>query len=258
MCKQIALRTWAAFAVLAAWLTATSGCVMPKSAPKPLLPGISLDQNARVIVLEGEVCLEQGLLEYIAVADGGKKYESVFSLRCRPSQLQAAMLMAGYDPGHLPDELRGDFAPQAAARTLPEGAPRTTPPPPEYGQQLGASLTRVYIDVDVRRSDGTWAHRPVESFLIERRTGKPPKRLSWAFTGSFFLWDETLSVEYFVADREKSLVALWYDPTALLNLTRSVGDPYRGEDLGLEVNPASLPAKGTAVRLNLIPAAETP
>ncbi len=221
------------------------------------LPGIVVDLRSGEVRIDGEVCIEQGILEYIAVGDGGKAYESLFALACRASHLHAAMLIAGYQAGAVSPELRGDFAPNAPATTnpaahiRPEGAPRVTAPPPGQPDTAAREPTRAVVDVEVRQADGTWQRRPIESFLIDRRTNQPPARLEWAFTGSFFHRDPDTQREYFVADAEKSLVALWYDPTCLLNLTQDVGNPYRGDASGLQVDKDRLPPKGTPIRLIL-------
>jgi len=107
------------------------------------------------------------------------------------------------------------------------------------------------VAVEVRRPDGTWQRRNVESFLVDRGHKRSPAPLAWAFTGSFFARDETSKSEVFIADVERSLIALWYDPTALLNLVRDVGNPYRGESNGLEVNRGGVPPIGTPIRLIL-------
>ncbi|MGB2987323.1 MAG: YdjY domain-containing protein, partial [Phycisphaerae bacterium] len=230
-----------------------SGCAAPGGVGKAALPGIVVEQRSQTLQVEGKVCIEEGILEYLAVAEGGKEYESVFALDCRPSHLQAAMLIAGYEAGEVAPELRGDLSPQAdpAANPPPEGAPQVTRPSEEYFAKAAAEPTRVTIDVDVRQSDATWQRRPIEHFLIDRSTGRLPPRLTWAFTGSFFYRDEQTRLEFFVADTEKSLIALWYDPTALLNLTQDVGNPYRGDGAGFELSAANLPGKGTPIRLIL-------
>jgi hypothetical protein len=219
------------------------------------LPGLAMNLDNRELQLDGRVCIERGVLEYVAVAAGGKEYESIFSLRCRPSHVNVALLLAGYQAGDLAPDLRGDYSPNAdpAANQPPEGAPQGTDPPKQYWAKPTAEPTRVTVDVDVRRRDGTWERRPIEEFLLDRRTEKSPDRLVWAFTGSFFYRDEGTGLEVFVADVERSLIALWYDPSALLNLGRDVGNPYRGEAAGLEVNPATLPDRDTPVRIILRP-----
>jgi len=191
------------------------------------------------------------------VADGGKEYESVLSLGCRPSHLQVAMLIAGYQAGEVNPQARGDFAggrdptTDPAANPLPAGAPQVTGPPGDYWASRAGEPTRVTVDVEIRQADGTWKPQPLEGLLVDRRTGRSPPRLTWAFTGSFFTLDETTRREYFVAEAEKSIIALWYDPTALLNLVDDIGNPYRGDSQGLQVNRATLPPKGTPVRLVL-------
>ena len=219
------------------------------------LPGITVDLHTRELRIDGRVCIEQGILEYLAVAAGGKEYESVFSLNCRPSQLAAAMVIAGYEAGDLPLELRGDFVPGTEpAASQPDAGPNITSLPAEPAPTMRSQPTRVTVAVDVLCADDSWQRRPIESFLIDRRTDRPPDRLVWAFTGSFFHRDQAMPLEYFVADVEKSVIALWYDPTALLNLTQNVGNPYRSAAAGLQVNPAALPPRGTRVRLVLEPA----
>jgi hypothetical protein len=219
------------------------------------LPGITVDQDTREIRIDGRVCIEQGILEYLAVAAGGKEYESVFGLDCRPSQLATAMMIAGYQAGDLPLELRGDFVPTTvpAATSPADAGPKVTSLPAEASATTRPEPTRVVVAVDVQQADGSWRRQPIESLLTDRRTQRSPERMMWAFTGSFFYRDPTTRIESFIADAEKSVIALWYDPTALLNLARDVGNPYRGDASGLQVNPAALPPKGTKVRLVLNP-----
>ena len=247
---------WAAIGVI--WLTLFAGCAAPGGREIVALPGIRIQPSTGEIRVDGRVCLERGILEYLAVTEGGKEYESAFALHCRPSHLHTAMLIARYQPGEVAPEARGDFGSDIdpAANEPREGMPRVTTPPEEYFANAGPAPTRVLIDVDVQQPDGRWRRQPIEYFLIDRNTGKSPPRLTWGFTGSFFHRDEQTGAEFFVADFEKSLIALWYDPTALLNLVEEVGNPYRDAAVGLEINPANLSRKGTPVRIILRPVSE--
>lgn len=235
-----------------------SPVLVPKPAPPAeiirTLPGIRVNLTTQEVQIDGLVCIEQGILEYIAVAEGGKTYESLFELRCRPSHLSTALLMAGYVAGGLPPELRGDFTPQTMpATSRPDGAPEIPAPPPDYWQKPG-DATRVTLHVALRETDGTWRERGIEGFLVDRKADAAPQSLQWAFTGSFFERDPTSGREFFAADADRSVIALWYDPTALLNLAQDVGNPYRTETAGLSVNRNSLPPKGTPIRLSIRPA----
>ena len=242
------------------------------------LPGIVIVPATGEVRIGGRTCIDSGIVEYVAVGTHGKAYESLFVLDCRPSHLQMAMFLARYQEGELPPEVRGDFsavggsaadlngpaatrpaassgsdATTAAAGARPADAPPVTSPPREYWHRPAQTPTCVTIDVDVQQADGSWQRRRIESFLADRRTGQAPARLAWAFTGSFFLRESQSEQEVFAADLEESLIALWYDPTALLNLTQDVGNPYRGDASGLAVNPAMSVKRGTPVRLVLRP-----
>jgi hypothetical protein len=204
--------------------------------------------------VDGQVCIEEGILEFLAVASQGKAYESLFVLDCKPSQLQVAMLIAGWQQGALPPRVRGDFSPGTRpTASRPAGAPRAPRPPPQQPDAPSGEPTCVTVDVDVKLEDGSWQRRPIESLLADRRTGGSPSRLAWAFTGSFFVRDRGTGREFFAADGERSIIAMWYDPTALLNITLDVGNPYRGNASGVQIDPANSLKQGNRVRLVLRP-----
>jgi hypothetical protein len=50
-----------------------------------------------------------------------------------------------------------------------------------------------------------------------------------------------------------SVIAVWYDPNAILNLAAAAGNPYRGDVTGLEVNKEMVPPIGTKLTLVFIP-----
>ena len=220
--------------------------------PNTALPGITIFPESREIVLRGRICIETGILEYLAVSREGKTYESLFELDCRPQHLHTALLLAGHTAGALAPELQGDFAPEAT-EARPEGAPSIPPPPSTAPARNAPPPSYLIIEVELQQPDGSWRRQPLETLLVNRATGKPPSRLRWAFTGSFFRRDEKNGEEYFIADVEKSLIALWFDPTALVNLAADMGNPYRSEDGGLEAAKANRPPKDTPVRLVLRP-----
>lgn len=228
-----------------------AGC---QTAPKlrPVLPGVAVDVDRQIVAIDGAVCLDQGFLEYIAVAEGGKTYESLFALDCRPAQLHTALLISGYTPGNVHPEVRGVFAPDGG-ELPPDGAPARVVPPEDY-EARATDPTRVHLHVDVQQDDGSWLRCPIEQFLIARATEEAPRQLTWAFTGSFFAEDPNRPGEFYVADVERSLIALWYDSAALFNLTKDLGSPYRGESLGIELNPETLPPLDTPIRLIIQPA----
>ena len=62
----------------------------------PKLPGIVVRAKDKVVEVDGKICLNEGILEFLAVVPGpdSREYESVLSLNCRPSHFQAALLLA--------------------------------------------------------------------------------------------------------------------------------------------------------------------
>jgi hypothetical protein len=193
-----------------------------------LFPHVVLDRASGSLEVDARFCLRQGILEYAAVAEGGKTYESLLVLPCRPSHLQTAILLAGGRAGDVSPDARG-------------GAPTTTAPAPPG--------TTVRLEIALGQPPRIL---PIERLLIDRQADQSPAPLRWVFTGSFFHRDTPDDPEYFIADVERSVIALWYDATALFNLDRDVGNPYRGPT-GLEVNTPMLPALDTPVRLRIIP-----
>ncbi len=96
-----------------------------------------------------------------------------------------------------------------------------------------------------------WAGKraPVEQLVIDRRTKTSPAALPWIFTGSYFTKSVPGGKEVFMADEEQSFIALWWQPSTLINLKKDFGNPYRGEEQGFEVNTRIVPPRGTPVKL---------
>ncbi len=86
---------------------------------------------------------------------------------------------------------------------------------------------------------------PIEFFAWNAQTRAPMKRAPFAFTGSKFEKDPNTKQMVFMADLEKSIVALKLDPYAILNTplnTRSI-DPQH--EAGYSINRQITPRRGT-------------
>lgn len=227
------------------------GCAAGESF-KQILPGIHLDQRSKTIAVDGAICLRKGILEYVAVAEGGKEYESALRLYCRPAHLQQAMLMAGYEVSEVPRAAWGDYGADADGERSTD-APAAAEPPASYWEKRAGKPEYVCMSVEVTGADGVVTRVPVEDLLIDRRTGESPEPLRWVFTGSYFDEGGRDRPAVFAADESRSVIALWYDPSCVLNLAEDVGNPYRGEDIGIEAGEGSVPALNTPVRLIIRP-----
>jgi len=175
------------------------------------LPGLRVHPETKLVEATGHIVLTNGILEFLAVEAGGRDYESLVTLTCRPSALKFALLLVG----------------------CPEG------------ETNGAPL-RIEIEWE---SGGKTNQLPVEALLLDRRTGQAPARLPWIFSGSYFSPDLSGSNQVFAADLEQAHVALWWQPAALINVRAAAGNPYRGDDQGFEVNSQRVPPVGTPIKL---------
>lgn len=178
------------------------------------------------IEADGAVALREGILEFITVEPRGREYESLLTLTAKPSALQFALLLIGCEPGHDP-----------AA-----GMPTATRPQFDKG-------TRLQIEIQWE-ADGQVQRVPVEQWLRDRKTGRPPERLEWVFNGSFFNRDISGNT-IFQADAEEAHIALWWNPAIPINVVGDFGIPYQGDNLGFEVFTERVPPTGTPVKLIL-------
>lgn len=167
-----------------------------------------VDTAARTIICPGEINMDEGSIEYLAVAPGGKTHESLLRVNVRPLHLQVALLMLDLEPKNV---LKTQGDPRA-----PQGDP---------------------VDLLVRWRTPSGEKREVraEEMVIDGAVSKPMPRLSWVFTGS------RIARQGFQADLEKSLVAVWHDPTAILD------NPLPGGNNAYLVNSRATPRRGTRI-----------
>jgi hypothetical protein len=95
---------------------------------------------------------------------------------------------------------------------------------------------------------------PVEHWLIDRKTKKPPAALRWKFNGSYFTKNPISNLPVFLADAEQAHIALWWQPAIVVNLADDRGNPYKGDDQGFDANPVTVPPAGSPIKLIIRPA----
>src|SRR5438094_82161 len=65
----------------------------------PKANDVWLDTKRKAVVVDGQVCLREGLLEMFACPKGTKEHESIVSLSCRAQEVHTGLLAAGAKPG---------------------------------------------------------------------------------------------------------------------------------------------------------------
>ena len=148
-----------------------------------------VDTKTRTIVCPAQVNMDNGSIEYLAVAPGGKTHESLLLVDVRPLHLQLALLLLGLEPKNV--------LTRQGEKTTPKGAP---------------------VDLFARWRDtqGNLHEAHVEEWVMDT-SGRPMPTHTWVFTGSRII------PQGFEADLEKSLVAVWHDPAAILDNPLSGG-----------------------------------
>ncbi|MCX7886061.1 MAG: YdjY domain-containing protein [Verrucomicrobiae bacterium] len=176
------------------------------------LPGLIVhDADPPYIEIPAKVARTNEILEFIAVEPEGRDYESLLTVECKPSALQFALLLIGCETG-----------------------------------TLANANSRVQIEVEHNNK-----RVPVDQWLIDRKTKKPPSGLRWVFNGSYFVKHPVTGEPVFLSDAEQAHIVLWWQPSIVINLADDRGNPYRGDDQGFEANPAAVPPSGTPVKLIL-------
>jgi len=184
------------------------------------LPGAVVHTGADPRVeMPGRIACTNEILEFVAVEREGRDYESLVSVECKPSIMQAALLAIGCETG----------AVQQTTSNAKTG-------------------TRLTVEISWQ-ADKETKRAPVESLLIDRQTKKPPTPLLWTFNGSYFAKNPVTEKIVFLADEERAHIALWFQSGVPVNIGGSFGNPYQSASHGFEANPATTPPKGTPITL---------
>jgi len=222
----IAKRTFAGFFLISsAYALATAVPSHSQGEKQPALPPdaakigedlyrvgkMTVDLKAGTATCAGKINMRRGILEYLAVAPGGKVHESLLTVDVRPLHFQVALILLGLEP-------KGGLTVQGDEKA-PKGSPVT----------LHVSWNRAGKPVKVRAEELVWN--------IDRK--QPLASNAWVFSGS------SVNDRGFVADEELSLVATYRDPAAIVNNVL----PSGADDTVHKVNERIVPPLGTPVTL---------
>lgn len=172
---------------------------------------LTVDMEKREVTIRGWVNMNAGLVEYLACSAGGKLHESALVLDAKPMDFQVALILLGLEAQEAPK-------PQSPPR-LPKGDP-------------------VEIWVQWKEREEIKRVR-AEQMLLDRRREKPMQETQWVFTGSMIYQGR------FIAEIERSLIATYHDPAAIINNPR----PEAADDTIYSVNSEVVPKRGTAITL---------
>jgi hypothetical protein len=207
---------------------------LKKRFPKALMiPGggwVNFAEGQRKVVVPGVILMQLGPVEYFAILEGGRDYESVLKLLCKNAELLHFNLLL------------------ARFRPLREGEdPELTPD------------KRIIILVQWERQDGRKVVHRAEDLVIDAVIDAPMPRVGWSFLGRF---QEVLDPEtgeptgrkVLAASISKSIITTYRERSSMfmnplpegnyVDITRVGGNPQN-----FYANFSILPKPGTPVQV---------
>ncbi len=212
---------------LAAFLTLAIAACGPaaeaeKPAPKPALPNLRLDLQAKTIEFDGTFCVGEYPLELLACHGTMKDYESMVSSPCKPSVLHTALLALGLKP-----RIRDEKDP---GKVLREGDP---------------------IDILLRfTKEGKEVTVEPRDLILNAETKKRIAGTSFVFFGSFLFpdpMDKTKMI--YLGDAENWLIGLLGDTASVIDQPPDAAAKYGA----LIIDIKAAPQKGSKVTLIIRP-----
>lgn len=176
------------------------------------LPGLRIVGGEKgYLEATGKMSTTNDVLEFVAVQPLGREYESLVTLDCKPSSMKFGLLLLGCEEG------------------LTNG-----------------SLLDLHMEWQEK---GKNQSASVESFIIDRKTGKAPTPMPFFLSGSFFGKDLFTTNQIFHSDTEQAHIALWWQPAIIINVRTDNGNPYRADNQGYSMNSKVMPPTGTPIKL---------
>jgi len=174
------------------------------------ISGCKIIKEKNKVEFQAVMNMNQGVIEYLIVNTGGKVHTSLLQTSVDPSVLKISLMMIG---------LQG-----------------TVQPPVEQGESIIPEGDRVKISL-AWNENGKDRIMPVEQLILKQ--GNAIDQMPWVFTGS---QNEKNGVQGLV---EKSLVAIYHDPAALID-----HQLIEGNNNNLwSINSEAVPPLGTLVNV---------
>lgn len=184
-----------------------------------------LDIKNKQVVMEGEVCLRQGVLEMFACLKGSKEHESVVAIKTKAFIVHAALLAIGAKSG-------------TPVKFRPEYVPATGP--------------EVEVMVFWKDEEGKEHKAKAQDWVRDLSTKKPMTH-PWIFSGSIFSTNPETGQQFYGAE-QGYLICVSNFSTAMLDLPVESSDKEDG--LLFEAFTENIPPRGTKVTVVLIPKIE--
>lgn len=204
--------------------------------------GISVNKEKKTVEVKGTIIRDPNSprkypIEYVIISEGGSAHEALIMVKATPSNLNAALLSLGLNPGKTITSRKKD--PPPPQDEIDSGNANEYELIPPTGQV-------VYIYV---RYKG-WNTRPIrflEDLILDFRTGRSMKRVGWVYIGSRFaeVLDGRKRVRKYMADMERNIVACYL--TGFGNAIFDINTIDGIYDTLFDVHPEDAPPMGAKV-----------
>lgn len=181
-----------------------------------------IDRKQKTVVVGGQVCLREGMLEMFACPRHTKEHESIVAVNSRAFIVHAALLAVGARPGK-----PAQFAPKYV---------------PARGDEI--EIRVVWKDAQGKRHE-VQAQQWIRKVGTDKALDHP-----WVFVGSVFWTDPTTGRRYYQAEGG-DMICVSNFATAMLDLP--IPSSQANDSLLFEAYTQRIPPRGTQVKLLLRP-----
>jgi hypothetical protein len=208
----------------------------PPSVDRPRVvqpfPFITVNLDTQVVELDGFVCLDVGWLEQVVCSPGTREHETLVVSEALPSNVHAALLLAGHEPG------------SPGRWTYDNNQVAVTPP------------TGPAFDVFVRyeATDGSEVTEPISNWIRDHLGEVEFPDDPWIFGGSMLALGPE-GREVYVADYSGSIIGLVTFGDEVIGFENVLADQHDIQPREWEVDPTRIPPMGTPVTVILRPRA---
>ncbi|NLE36710.1 MAG: hypothetical protein GX621_01650 [Pirellulaceae bacterium] len=185
-------------------------------------PVLWIDQEGRRVILLGQVCQRNALLEMFACTRGTKEHESVVVIPTKAEFIHAALMAVGAEAGR-PVQFHPEYVP--------------------------ASGTEIEILVRWKDEQGEIRTARAQEWIRDMHT-KKAMETNWVFAGSSYWVNEQTGQRHYQAD-SGDLICVSNFPSAMLDLP--IESSQREGELLFEAFTENIPPLGTPVTVILAP-----
>ncbi|MEY5033303.1 MAG: hypothetical protein RL354_2334 [Planctomycetota bacterium] len=197
---------------------------------------VRIDRARQAVAFDATAVISEGFLEQYVCTVGTREHESLFAFEGKSSEIHAALLLAGFQPG-TPGRWRE--VPDANGAVTLERVP---PAGDEISAQVRLPSGEAHpLDWFVRAS-------PVAPHAAD---AAPPSRL--VFGGSRFITSRKTQQEFYAADASGSLIGLVTFGDETIGAVEVIPDQVEASPAVWEVFVERMPPPGTKVTIVLAP-----